>query len=119
MFEHRAQPLLPFRQFVLRQVRYVLIATAVILGSLGIGAVGYHTTEGLHWLDSLHNAAMILTGMGPVDRIETRAGKIFAICYALYSGVAFLTTVGVMFAPLVHRLSHRFHLAYEEGEERV
>jgi len=83
---------------------------AIVAASLGIGVVGYHLTEGLGWLDSLLNASMILGGMGPVDVLHHNAGKWFASFYALFSGVAFLVTCGVLFAPVIHRFLHKFHL---------
>ena len=82
----------------------------MIGGSLLLGMAGYHWLEGLAWLDSLVNASMLLGGMGPVNGIQTNAGKVFASFYALYSGIIFLIVVGIMFAPLFHRFLHRFHL---------
>jgi hypothetical protein len=52
--------------------------------------------------------------MGPVDRLQSEAGKIFAGAYALFSGLVFLVAVGIIFAPLVHRLLHRFHIEADE-----
>ncbi len=90
-------------------------------GSLGLGVLGYHLLGGLSWLDALVNASMILTGMGPVNVVATVAGKLFASFYALFSGVAFLTIVAVLLAPVVHRFLHRFHLDLagdpEDGEQ--
>lgn len=80
-----------------------------------LGVLGYHFIAGFTWVDSLLNASMILAGMGPVNPIENEAGKIFASAYALFSGVVFLGSVGVLFAPLYHRFLHRFHL--EMGDE--
>ena len=114
MFEHRRAPLLPPRAFLRRQLRYAALSAAIVLGALAAGALGYHRTEGLPWLDAVLNAAMILTGMGPVDRMETVAGKLFATAYALLSGVLFVTTVGVLFAPLVHRFFHRLHVELDD-----
>ena len=82
--------------------------------ALMIGVVGYHVFGGLGWLDSLLNASMILTGMGPVDHLGSDAGKWFASAYALFSGIVFLSSVGVLMAPLVHRFLHRFHLELED-----
>jgi hypothetical protein len=102
---------LPSRSHFLRRVAFsALLATGLIGGSLGIGVLGYHLTAGLGWLDSLLNASMILAGMGPVDPVTTPAGKLFASAYALFSGVAFLTIVAVLLAPVVQRFLHRFHL---------
>ena len=90
------------------------LATAVIGSSLLIGILGYHYWGGLGWLDALVNASMILGGMGPVDPITRSAGKWFASAYALYSGIALLTSVGLIFAPAVHRLLHAFHIAADD-----
>jgi hypothetical protein len=119
MYEHRGEALLPRRLFLLRVARSGLLATGFIGGSLVIGMLGYRITEGLSWLEAFLNASMILTGMGPVDVMRTAAGKLFAGCYALFSGVAFLTAVAVLFAPVLHRVLHRFHLAFDTqpGEE--
>lgn len=86
------------------------IAAGAVAGSLAVGAAGYHALGGLGWLDALLNAAMILTGMGPVDRMESAAGKLFATAYALFSGVVFLSLVALLLVPLFRRGLHRFHL---------
>jgi hypothetical protein len=108
--EHRSQPLLSRRAFLRRWALFVLIAVGLIAGSLAIGMVGYHFFEGMSWIDSSLNAAMLLGGMGPVNELHSRAGKIFAGLYAMFSGLVLLVSVGVMFAPLFHRFLHRFHL---------
>jgi hypothetical protein len=108
---------LPPRPVFFRHLlRNLGVAALMIAASLALGAFGYHASEGLPWLDATLNAAMILTGMGQVDPLHTTAGKLFATCYALFSGVAFLTTVAVALAPAVHRLLHRFHLELAEEE---
>ena len=109
-FERRHHPLAPAGVFRRRMATGVGVAAAVLGGSLAIGIAGYHWLGGLAWLDALVNASMILGGMGPVDPITRPAGKWFASAYALYSGVALLTSVGILFAPAVHRLLHAFHL---------
>ena len=113
MYEHRKTPLLPARAFAQRLAKSALVFCIFVGLSLTLGTLGYHQLGGLTWVDSLLNASMILTGMGPVDRMEGRLAKLFASAYALYSGVAFLTSVGVLLAPVVHRLMHRFHLEAE------
>ena len=107
MYEHRSQPLLSRRAFFLRLASHACIALGIVVGSLLIGILGYHFFEGLPWLDSLVNASMILGGMGPVDILHTTAGKLFASFYALYSGMVFLVAVGIIFAPVFHRILHR------------
>lgn len=114
MFEHRREPLLTAHEFLIRQLIFLLVAVAMIFGSLVLGILGYHYLEKLAWIDALVNAAMILGGMGPVNELHTNAGKLFASFYALYSGIVFLVSVGVILAPLYHRFLHRFHLEMEE-----
>lgn len=91
---------------------------AMVLVALMIGIAGYHFLERLPWLDSFLNASMILGGMGPVDTLNTAAGKFFAACYALFSGLVILAVAGVAFAPVVHRFLHKFHLESESREKR-
>ncbi len=115
MFEHRRQPLLKPQEFLRRQLIYLLAAVGIISGSLVLGILGYHFLEGLSYIDSLLNSAMLLGGMGPVNELHTNAGKLFASFYALYSGIVFLVSVGVILAPLYHRFLHRFHLEIEDA----
>lgn len=110
MFEHHNQPLLPRRVFYRRVVRNLLIGGAFISVSLLGGMLGYHHLEKMSWLDAFLNAAMILAGMGPVGTLQTDAGKLFAGCYALYSGLALVAAVGIIFSPVIHRVLHKFHL---------
>ncbi|HEV8260614.1 MAG TPA: hypothetical protein VGQ19_07655 [Burkholderiales bacterium] len=117
MFEHRSSPLLPRRQFVHRLARSGLFAALIIVVSLLVGMAGYHWFEHMPWIDAFANAAMILSGMGPVNPLKTDGGKIFAGMYALYSGLALIGVAGVIFAPAVHRFLHRFHLD-EESKKR-
>lgn len=113
-FEHRADPLLPRRQFLARLMRHITFAAGVVALSLGIGVVGYHAFESLSWIDALLNASMILGGMGPVDPIHTTGGKLFASFYSLFSGILFLVVVGIIVAPFAHRLMHRMHMEEQE-----
>lgn len=117
MFEHRTKPLLPTKTFALRVLRSLALALGIIGVSLALGVVGYHFCEGLSWLDSLLNASMILTGMGPVSELHTVAGKLFASFYALFSGVVFITSVAILLAPLVNRFLHKFHLEFTNPED--
>jgi hypothetical protein len=110
MYERRTQPLLPRRVFYARLARSAVIGSTIILASLCIGMAGYHYLENLSWLDAFTNASMILSGMGPLAPIQTTGGKLFAGCYALFSGIAFISGIGVVFAPIFHRFLHKFHL---------
>ena len=117
MFEHRTEQLLPRREYFARLARSFAIGMALVLVCLGIGMTGYHVFENLSWLDSFLNASMILSGMGPVATVQTNAGKFFAGCYALFSGLALITIMGVILAPVAHRLLHKFHL--DDAQKRA
>jgi hypothetical protein len=84
-----------------------------LLFSLMLGMAGYGYFEHLPWRDAFLNAAMLMGGMGPVDAPQTDGGKLFAGLYALYAGLVFLVAAGLVFAPVVHRVMHKFH--WEEG----
>ena len=114
MFEHHKQPLASRSEFAKRMLRYSLFAAGISLFSLGLGILGYHYFESLSWIDSLLNASMILGGMGPVNTLQTNAGKIFASFYALYSGIILLASVGILATPILHRFFHYFHLELED-----
>jgi hypothetical protein len=117
VFEHRHAPLLSRAAFSRRLLHFSALSASIVIGALGLGAVGYHALAGLPWLDAFLNASMILTGMGPVDRMETAGAKLFATGYALFSGITFVTTVAVLFAPVVHRFFHHLHLEIEDDED--
>ena len=118
MFEHRSHRLLPRPAFLRRQAHYAAVALGIIGGSLLVGMLGYRELEGMAWIDAFVNAAMLLGGMGPVGELHTYAGKLFAGVYALYCGVVLLLSLGVLFAPVIHRLIHRFHLELGEQEDQ-
>jgi hypothetical protein len=117
-YEHRHAPLLPFPSFLRRMLESFALMSSLVGTALGIGVGGYHWIAGLGWIDALLNASMILGGMGPVDTLRTDASKIFASIYALFSGVVFISSIGVFVAPLVHRFLHKFHLeTHKRAEE--
>lgn len=107
--EHKSEPVLPWPLFVRRLCLSLGVGAGLIAGSLVAGMAGYHYLERLAWLDAFLNAAMILSGMGPLAPTQTVAGKLFAGLYALYSGFAVLVIAGVAFGPVVHRMLHMLH----------
>ena len=109
MYEHRRSPPLPPRRFAARVLRHFALATLLLVGSLWLGMAGYEHYEQLPWRDAFLNAAMLLGGMGPVNNPVTPAGKLFAGCYALYAGLMFVISAGIILAPVVHRMLHLFH----------
>ena len=110
MFEHRKQALLPRREFIRRLGWSVAAGAGLIVFSLSIGMIGYHVLGGLPWMDAFLDAAMILSGMGPLSPLHSDAAKLFAGCYAIYCGIALIATTGVILAPVIHRALHKFHL---------
>jgi hypothetical protein len=116
IYESGNEPPLDGWAFVGRLLRHFLVGVLFVLGSLGFGMIGYEHYENLAWRDAFLNAAMLLGGMGPVDDPRTDGGKIFAGLYALYAGLVFLIFAGLMLAPVLHRILHRFH--WETTDER-
>jgi len=110
MYENKRQQLAPAKVYYARAIRHTLFGIAIIGVCLYIGIAGYHYIDGIPWIDALHNASMILGGMGPVVEIKSDAGKIFSSFYALFCGVMFITTVGIMLAPTIHRFFHKLHM---------
>ena len=110
LYEHKWAPLLPRRAFACRMLGHALFALVFVVGSLTIGVWGYHHFERMPYIDSLLNASMLLGGMGPVGDLHTVGGKLFASAYALFAGIGFLVVAGVLFAPIIHRFLHKFHL---------
>jgi hypothetical protein len=117
-YEHRTHGLLPWRHFLRRAGSHLLGGVAILACVVGVGTVGYHTAGHLEWIDAFLNASMILSGMGPVDRMGETPGKLFSAFYALFSGLIFIGIVGVVLAPWVHRLFHWMHLEETGGVDR-
>ena len=116
-FERHHEKLLPFPLFIRRLVKFFLISAGIIFVSMVIGMVGYHFIEGLSWVDSFLNAAMLMGGMGPVNMLHREGGKIFAGFYALYCGLVEIIAIGIFAAPLFHRFLHHFHLESEKNQQ--
>jgi hypothetical protein len=108
MYEKKHEALASVKTYRQRLLNNGLITCFVLLVSLGIGVLGYHFICGFAWIDALLNASMILSGMGPVDSINNDAGKIFSSVYAIFSGVVFISSVGFLLTPAIHRFFHYF-----------
>jgi hypothetical protein len=100
---------LAWPRFLRRMLRSAGMGLIMVMFSLALGIVGYRAIVGLSWIDAYENAAMILSGMGPLNAPATTAGKFFAGSYALFSGLVVLIVAGILFTPVVHRLLHRLH----------
>ena len=109
-FERRSDPLAPTSVFVKRLLASLGIALCLIAVALSIGIAGYHVLGRFNLIDSLLEASMILGGMGPVNELSNNAVKIFASAYALFSGLMFVAVMGIVLAPVVHRILHKFHV---------
>lgn len=114
MYKRKHHRLLTRAQFRVRVFQHLALAVIALAVGLGIGVLGYHHLAGLSWVDSLLNASMILGGMGPVDSLHADAAKVFASCYALFSGLVFIGIASLIIAPFAHRILHRFHLEEDD-----
>lgn len=110
MYDSTHRPVVSHFAFFSKLARSILLGSFITLFSLALGMWGYHHFENMSWIDAYANAAMILSGMGPLSNPQTNEGKLFAGTYALFSGVIFLLISGVILAPLVHRFFHKFHV---------
>ncbi|MBP5999159.1 MAG: hypothetical protein KA534_01765 [Sediminibacterium sp.] len=109
-YEHKSEPLATSSVYLKRILINLAWTTVVLFVSLSIGVVGYKYLAPMSWIDALHNASMILSGMGPVVVIQTNTGKLFSSFYALFSGVVFITNIGILIAPVAHRFFHKMNL---------
>ncbi len=114
MFERRDEKLAPIPVFVKRMAASIAMAGVLIAVALAIGIIGYHCLGGFDWVDSLLEASMILGGMGPVNALVTIEAKLFASAYALFSGLVFIAIMGIVLAPVTHRMLHKFHIDEED-----
>jgi hypothetical protein len=116
MYEHKREPLAPAKVYYLRIGKTLFASILIMLVCLAIGTIGFKMTvePAQEWIDCLHNASMLLGGMGPVIvDIENDGGKYFSSFYALFSGLAFVTNMSILIAPMVHRFFHKLHLEDE------
>ena len=102
--------LAPRDRFLSRIAWVAALASMLVAITLAGGIVGYHFIAGLPWLVSFHEAALLLSGMGPVELNLNDAGRIFESIYALFCGVVLLGATGILFSPIIHRLLHRYHI---------
>ena len=109
-FERKNDRLAPAAVFIKRLLASLGVALCLIAVALSIGIAGYHILGRFNWIDSLLEASMILGGMGPVNELSNNAVKIFASAYALFSGLMFIAVMGIVLAPVVHRILHKFHV---------
>ncbi|OLY94857.1 hypothetical protein BUE76_14425 [Cnuella takakiae] len=110
MYEHKTDPILPAPLYYKRVAWNFAVAMGILMNCIIIGVLGYHYLAGSSWIDAFHNSSMLLSGMGPVITIESYSGKIFSSLYALFSGIVFVTTMGFILAPSIHRFFHKLHL---------
>jgi len=117
IFEHHKQPLVSRDVFLKRVAKCAWTAFLLLTVTVLMGGVVYHYVEGFSWLDALMNAIMIMTGLGLVDTLHTTQGKIFTCFYAILTAIVFYMLLAIIFAPLIHRFLHRFHLEIGQKNE--
>lgn len=116
MFEHKTEPLISRERFLKRLWGSLLLCMAVMAICLVLGVIGFRFINHNSWIDSLHNAAMLLGGMGPVVEMQSTGAKLFSSGYALFSGVVFITNIGLLLTPVIHRVLHHFHVQDGAGK---
>lgn len=109
-FERRGHPLASRRKFLARMGIAIGLWLFLTMAGLVIGIAGYAFFESMSLADAFVNAAMILSGMGPLGELKTTAGKVFAGLYAMLSGLIIIIATGFVLAPIFHRVLHRFHV---------
>jgi hypothetical protein len=117
IFEHHKQPLVSKDVFLQRVAKCAWVAFLLLAGTISTGAVVYHYMEGFSWVDAVMNAVMIMTGLGLVDTLHTTGGKIFTTFYAIITAIVFYLVLAILFAPLIHRFLHQFHLEMGRSKE--
>jgi len=117
-YERRHDELAPRSVFIKRVIAALVAALGLIAVALVIGIAGYHYTAGFNWIDSLLEASMILGGMGPANQLPNDGAKIFASIYALFSGLIFIGVMGIVLAPVLHRIMHKFHVDEKDVNKR-
>lgn len=114
-YERRTERLASRKVFLSRVAASALLGAGLMLLALAVGMLGYHALNRVEppmtWLAAFHQAAMLLGEMGPVESLKGDGVVFFDGVYALLCGVMLIAAIGVTFAPVVHRLLHRFHLA--------
>jgi len=114
-FERRGDEVASAAHFSRRIARSLAAAVVVTVLALVPGMAGYMAFEGMSTVDAFANAALILSGMGPLDPLHTEGGRLFAGCYALKSGVLYIALTAMVLAPVFHRVMHRFHVDEEDA----
>jgi len=117
IFEHHKQPLVSKDVFVKRVIKCFWVAGLLLAGSIFAGALVYHFVEGFSWVDAVMNAIMIMTGLGLVDTLHSPQAKIFTCFYAIITAIVFYMVLAIIFAPLIHRFLHEFHLEIGREDE--
>ncbi len=118
IFEHHRQPLISKKMFWQRVTRCFGLALLMLVATIALGAVVYHGVEGFSWVDAVMNAVLVMTGLGLTDTLHTDGGKIFTTVYAVLTAVVFYMVLAIIFAPLIHRFLHEFHMeiSREDGD---
>jgi hypothetical protein len=119
MFEKKTERVLPVHLFARRMAYIVLLLVLLMAAALALGVAGYYWIANFSLVDAIFNASMILTGMGPASELPSTAAKLFASVYAIFSGLVFISLMGIFLAPIAHRIMHRFHMDGSDEQTKV
>lgn len=117
MYESKHEAILSRGEFLLRVARHLGIAALIIIVAMCLGMAGHMWFEPVYWHDAMLNVSLVLAGIGPFLLPATVAGKVFFACYSIVVSIVFVALIGVVMAPLVHRVIHKFHLDDSEGDD--
>jgi hypothetical protein len=116
-FEHRDEPLASHKVYHRRLAKSGAVGFVILVVSLLAGMAGFIFLEEMNALDAFMNASMMLSDQGPLHTPRTTEGKIFASFYALFSGFAVVAIAAIAFAPVIHRVMHRFQGDEDRGQK--
>ena len=117
-FERKSDNVLPRKKFIRRIVIFAFIAIMLEVVTILIGSVGFHIIEGMNWLNSSLNAAMIVSGNGPPIEAQSQGGKVFQIIYSMFGVVMFVMVISAILVPVFHRMLHSFHFNPENEKSK-
>lgn len=113
MYESKDEALLSKTAFMRRLLMHVLAAIGLVIVVMLLGVVGHMVFEEISLHDALLNTASVLGGIGLFTVPNTPLGKIFISLYGFVTDLFFVASIGVILAPVAHRIIHKFHLDIE------
>lgn len=108
--------------FARRMFFHLAIAVVILVCTVVLSTALLHSLEKTNdaesWARAFHHSALYLGGFGlsETETVGTARGRLFHGLFALFAGVIFAAAVGVMLAPILHRVLHWLH--WDKSKER-